>query len=147
MKVKDGDGDGHTWGIYYGTNVPRNGTYCAGVRYDSIQANEDWLISPAFNVPIDATAGSYNFWAKSMDPSYLETFEVQVSTDNGSSWISHGSIVDVPDTYTEYTLPIVLYAGQTIRLLLSVFLIKSFIFLLMTYYALQQPGAEVHRRL
>ena len=67
--------------------------------------NNDWLISPM----VSATSNQMSLWAKSYDPTMLETFEVLYSTTDRTvdAFKRIRVVADVPATWTKYdfTLP------------------------------------------
>ncbi len=113
--IKDLDGDENKWGIYTNSDeveVAYSGTKCAGVKYNSNGCN-DWLITPLLSLPAGEEI-EFSLWAKSQDPSYLESFDIQISTDGGENFTKVGSQTDISATYTKYTYDLSDYAGQNV---------------------------------
>jgi hypothetical protein len=84
--------------------------------YTSPAASNDWLVSP----PITITSTPNNFLlfeANSVDPNYLEGFQVKVSTtDTAVASFTNNilSVPAVPANVTEYAANLSSFAGQTI---------------------------------
>lgn len=110
--VIDRDGDGHQWTAYNSSSYAHSGNYSAAVQYNP-SGNDDWLITPAL---IPQTGDSFTFWARSHSSTYLEDFEVLVSTTTPEpdSFVRIDSVGGVPDSYTYYAYDLSSYAGETI---------------------------------
>jgi hypothetical protein len=143
----DGDG-GSTWGmtgytwpnVYYigsfmifnptQTEPALPATYDAhtGVKYascwdteTSMAPNDDWLFTPQLSA---TTYGEVSLWARSLNSQYgLEDFEIGVSTTDTTptSFAILQINNDAPITWTEYTLDISSYSGQSIYICVHVF--------------------------
>ncbi|MDR2928274.1 MAG: choice-of-anchor J domain-containing protein, partial [Cytophagaceae bacterium] len=77
--------------------------------------SDDWLILPKHFV---VEGSILKFYAKSLSGQFIERFKVGVSTTLASpeqfTFISEGDYVNVPDTWTEYTYDLSMYAGQEV---------------------------------
>jgi hypothetical protein len=87
--------------------------------YDPAGASNDWLISPAIQIP--AGFGASLTWAANSlgNNTYLEDYEVLISTTTNSSVDNFTQILDVPNevnTGNYRTLALDAYAGQTVYL-------------------------------
>lgn len=115
--VLDLDDDGNEWGFFENTaeaEVAYSGTICAGVKYNP-SGNNDWLITPLLTLPADEEI-EFSFWAKSQDPSYLESFDIQISTDGGENFTKVGNETDISASYTKYSYDLSEYAGQNLHI-------------------------------
>lgn len=115
--VIDGDEDGNKWGIYQNSSeveIAYSGTKCAGVKYNT-SGNNDWLITPLLTLPAGEEI-EFSFWAKSQDPAYLESFDIQISTDEGVSFTKIGYETDISASYTKYSYDLSGYAGQNVHI-------------------------------
>ena len=113
--VYDNDNDGHEWLGFY-TYDAHTGDYVARVYYD-YYGNDDWLITPL--LICDAlTADTLTFWAKSYSSSYLEDFDVRISTTDNQI-ASFGapvlSVTDTPYDWTEYKVELDSYDGDSVH--------------------------------
>lgn len=105
-------GDANTWGI---VASPRTGLNAAGIQYDSSTAHDDWLITPALAVTADETY--FGFWAKNGSASWLEQFNVKLSTTTNeiaSFTTTLASAVEPGATYTQYGYELDGYIGQNV---------------------------------
>jgi hypothetical protein len=150
----DGDG-GQTWGIngytwpninYIGsfmifnptmTEPPLGSSYDAhtGIKYATcwdtvteMAPNDDWLFTPLLSAD---TFDEVSLWARSLNSQYgLEDFEIGVSTtdtDPASFTILQVN-ENAPITWTEYTLDISSYTGQSIYIGIHVYSFDVFAF-------------------
>ncbi len=110
----DNDGDGNTWEIdatesYSGSNSIR-------VRWNAA-GNDDWLISDEINVQ---SGDSLVFYAKSHSTSFLEDFNVRLSTASRTDTADFSEtllqVTETPYAWTRYSLDLSSYAGQTVFL-------------------------------
>ncbi len=111
--VVDNDGDGNEWYAYYSPTYAYTGDYSAAVLYNS-SGNDDWLITPPLIV---ATNDSFTFWACSHSSSFLEDFNVKLSTttnDIDSFTVTLGSVTSTPDVYTYYAYDLSTYIDDTV---------------------------------
>jgi len=143
----DGDG-GSTWGMegYTWPNVWYVGSFMifnpsqtdpaldadypahTGAKYascwdaeTSMAPNDDWLFTPQLT---SSNYGEVSLWARSLNDQYgLEDFEIGVSTTDTSpsSFAILQTNNDVPISWTEYTLDISSYSGQSIYICVHVF--------------------------
>ncbi len=113
--VIDEDGDNKKWMIVTPLNGAHSGTYSAGVAYNSTQ-NNDWLISPGFEVSSNDV--EFEFYAKSR--SLLESFNVLISTTGNTIadfTDTIESVVDEPIEWTKHSYKLSDYGvtqGQTV---------------------------------
>lgn len=106
------NGDANAW-VQYST-TPHTGTYCAAIGY-SLSAHDDWLITPKLN--ITTTKSTISFWAKNGSSSWLEQFNVKVSTTgtDPSDFVDVIASNEEPSTtWTEYTYDLSSYNSQEI---------------------------------
>lgn len=85
------------WAAHSGSKYIVSG-YCE--RGGTSVQSDDWAISPRLN----GSAQAISFFAKSFDPSYLESFEVLASssTTNIDDFKSVGTGYEVPNAWTQY---------------------------------------------
>jgi hypothetical protein len=148
------DGDGSpTWGMsgYTWLNVGYTGSFMifnptqtepplssgydahTGTKYiscwDSITPpNDDWLFTPLLEAD---TFEQVSLWARSLNDLYgLEDFEIGVSTTDTepTSFVILQTYMDVPVTWTEYTVDISSYTGESIYIGIHVFSYDVFAF-------------------
>ena len=113
-KVVDNDGDGHQWEAFQ-TTAAHTGDYVARVHYNA-SGNDDWLITPQLSV---SAGDTFSFWARSYSSSYLEDFEVWLSTtgNNISNFtVQLDSVTDVPYAWTHYSYDLSTYDGMKVYL-------------------------------
>jgi hypothetical protein len=117
--VYDLDGDGYQWEAYdaSGQSPPypgaHSGSYVARVQYNA-SGNEDWLITPRL---AGAAGDTLKFWAASYSPTYLEDFEVRISTattDTGDFGAPVYSVAGHPNAWQEHKIPLDDYDGMEI---------------------------------
>ncbi len=116
----DLDQDGNGWGIYQqsvnpGFEIAHSGDFGAGIEYNPA-GNDDWLITPQLYLPADSSI-TFEFWANSQDPSYLEDFNVKVSAtgyepENYTNLIAE--VRNVPDDWTHYSYDLSAFAGDSV---------------------------------
>jgi hypothetical protein len=165
----DGDG-GQTWGMeevdwlneYYTgsymifnpiqTTPPLDSDYDAhtGVKYMScwdtetaMAPNDDWLFTPLL---AGENFDSVSFWARSLNDQYgLEDFEVGVSTfdTNPMSFEILQINYDVPATWTQYSLDISSYSGQSIYIGIHCFSFDVFALFIDDFEVLGSGGSDV----
>lgn len=164
----DGEG-GQTWGMegvdwpneYYTgsymifnptqTTPPLDETFNAhtGVKYmscwDTVTAmapNDDWLFTPQLAA---TTFDTVSLWARSLDDQYgLEDFEIGVSTtdtDPASFTILQVNN-DAPVTWTQYTVDISAYTGQSIYIAIHVFSYDVYAFFMDDFEVTGTGGTE-----
>ncbi|HWR62932.1 MAG TPA: choice-of-anchor J domain-containing protein [Candidatus Thermoplasmatota archaeon] len=164
----DGEG-GQTWGMegvdwpneYYTgsymifnptqTTPPLDNTFDAhtGVKYiscwDTVTAmapNDDWLFTPQLSA---TTYDSVSLWARSLDDQYgLEDFEIGVSTTDTdpTSFAVLQVNNDVPVAWTQYTLDISSYSGQSIYIGIHVFSYDVYAFFMDDFEVTGTGGSE-----
>lgn len=124
----DNDGDGYTWfaaSSFFQDPTANahnsNDAYCSA-SYDNptytALTPENWLITPALVIPADTTA-YISWWDAAQDGNYpAEYYELMVSTTgfNLSDFTSIWNITLSSNTWTERTVDLTEYAGQTIYL-------------------------------
>jgi len=110
--------------------------------------NNDWLILPQLRI---ADGVVFRFWAKSFSDQYeLERFKVGVSTTGTNpsdfTFISSGSYVVPPTTWTEYSYNLSSYAGQDVYLAINCVSHDSW-FLMIDDISVDIPGKGGSRQL
>ena len=113
--IIDNNGDNFQWEL---STYSYDGSYSMGMYYN-YYGNDDWLVTPALEVPANAETFDLSFWARSLDGSgyYFEDFNVLVSTSGNS--VSDftdvvGSMTETPAEWNEYSYDLSDYAGETI---------------------------------
>ena len=115
--VYDNDGDGYEWEAYDASSTTigaHSGSYVARIHYNYTTGCDDWLITPRLTV---AAGDTLKFWAASYSSSYLEDFNVLVSTTGdaiGDFTNTELSVTAQPNAWTEYKIDLAAYAGQNI---------------------------------
>ncbi|MCF1192913.1 choice-of-anchor J domain-containing protein [Mangrovimonas sp. AS39] len=108
-------GDSNTWFHHNSTTYANSGSKSMRITYSSA-AHEDYLITPAFTVT-DHVSDMISFWARNYSSSYVDEFDVLVST-TGNSEADFTEVLATnvgPGTsYTEYTYDLSAYVGETI---------------------------------
>jgi len=111
-RVRNQDLDTYQWEAY-STAEAHSGSYVARVHYNG-SGCDDWLIPPRLSV---VAGDSLKFWAKSYSATYLEDFEVRLSTTGHAAvdfTTQLDAITDTPYDWTEYRYDLGVYAGQEI---------------------------------
>ncbi|MEA3499555.1 MAG: PKD domain-containing protein, partial [Candidatus Marinimicrobia bacterium] len=118
----DNDGDGTHWGIYEEYDAPADtfahtGFRGAAVLYNSA-GNDDWFLTPKIGISAGTTV-EFSFWAHSYSASYLEDFNVKLSTSGktiSDFTVSLDAVTDVPTEWTQYTYDLSSYAGDSVTI-------------------------------
>jgi len=112
--VWDGDGDGHTWDWYSGSNYTHTGFYFTASRWNP-SGNDDWLITPPIPVLYENST-SFGLFARSISSSYPESLEVWVlGSQSPSDTMELVFASSLPDTlYYRITFGLDKYRGDTI---------------------------------
>ena len=113
------DGDAYTWTVASETSTGRDvaytGDYGQEVHYN-ITGNDDWLLSTPLDLT-DKDSASFSFWSRSHSSSFLESFNVKLSTtgtDIADFSVTLEEVTDVPNEWTQYTYDLSAYTGQTV---------------------------------
>ncbi len=108
-------GDANGWvGFIGGVANAHTGNQMAGITF-STPAHNDYLIAPKL-APV-AGNSSFSFWAKSYSASYLEQFNVKLSTTGTAAsdfTVTLASNITAPSVYTQYTYDLSVYNGQKV---------------------------------
>ncbi|MDD2550415.1 MAG: FISUMP domain-containing protein, partial [Bacteroidales bacterium] len=142
--VLDLDGDGNKWEFFENTaevEVAYSGVICAGVKYNP-NGNNDWLITPLLTLPAGEEI-EFSFWAKSQDPAYLESFDIQISTDEGVSFTKIGYETDISASYTKYSYDLSGYAGQNVHVAIVCVSVDKFYLLVDDIKCVVGSSAEI----
>ncbi len=121
----DGDNDGQTF-VVYASATAHGGTNVCRVHWNSV-GNNDWLVTPALQITNDYKV--VKFWAKSENSTYLEEFNVKLSTTTNavaSFTVNLQSVGNSPFTWTEYTYDLTPYIGQTVYLAVNCVSVDEF---------------------
>jgi hypothetical protein len=95
------------------------GTQAAQISYSSTNptANDDYLVTPQITV----TAGvndRITYFVKNQDPAYVEAYEVRLSTTTALPASAFSvvltPIANAPNTWTQFTLNLSAYVGQSV---------------------------------
>ncbi len=124
-KAIDGDGDGNNWFIIQESEgevieegeFTLNGYMASDSYSGQALTPNNWLLSPSFTLPSPCNL-SLVWYAKSQSASYLESFDVLLSTtgsDTANFTTMVASINQIPSQYTQYVYPLSTYAGQTVQ--------------------------------
>ncbi len=106
------DGDSNGWEA---STTAHTGSRAAEINYLDT-AHDDWLITPAISV-VAHTTDRISFWAKNHSSTYLDQFNVLLST-TGTAKSDFTVVLDTnvppPTTYTKYEYFLADYVGQTV---------------------------------
>jgi hypothetical protein len=111
--VINNDGGTYTWGAYDVGTEAYDGDYVAHQHWET--PCDDWLITPKL-IP-SAGHNNLSFWYMSSSSSWLEDFNVKLSTTGtnvADFTVDLGSITDAPNAWTEFTYDLSSYNGQEI---------------------------------
>ncbi len=111
-KVING-GDPNGWERY--TSGAYAGNACAAIGYHSTYAHNDWLITPKLR-PV-AGNSTFSFWAKNGGSTYIDLFNVKLSTtgNNESDFtVTLASNVGPGTVYSQYIYDLSAYIGQDV---------------------------------
>lgn len=108
----------NSWVIIPNSNTNVGNHAVSTSWYNPAGTSNDWLVSPEITVPASGSP-VLEFDAMAPDPQYPDGFKVYIST-TGSAVADFGttpalSIPAAPNTYTNYTINLSSYLGQTIR--------------------------------
>lgn len=112
-------GGANAWTVGTGVDInggAHSGTNAARLVFNAT-AHDDYLITPAITV----TAGvntRLSFWVKSRSTTFLEPYEVRLSTTNNTAATSFSVVLqasqDAPVTWTKKEFNLASYVGQTV---------------------------------
>lgn len=110
-------GDANTWyQTAPGSGLAHTGSNVARIDYNSSAAHDDYLILSQFTVSA-STTDRLSFWARNRSSSFLEEFNVLLST-TGNLATNFTTTLDTqvvaPITWQQYTYDLTPYIGQTI---------------------------------
>ncbi|MEM1513476.1 MAG: choice-of-anchor J domain-containing protein, partial [Candidatus Thermoplasmatota archaeon] len=123
--VINNDGDTYQWEAYNAGTGAHTGSWVARVHWNSA-GNDDWLITPHLSVK---AGDKFSFWAKSYSSSYLEDFEVWLSTAGNTIpefTVLLGTVHNVPYTWTYYEYDLSTYAGQQVYIAIRCISVNDF---------------------
>ncbi|MBW2960179.1 T9SS-dependent choice-of-anchor J family protein [Mesonia aestuariivivens] len=108
------EGDSNTWFVSNGN--AHSGTNYAQINYSSNAAHNDYLITAPFLVTAN-TSDELRFWARNYSNTYLEEFNLKIST-TGNSEVDFTETLEAnispSTTWTEYSYNISDYIGETV---------------------------------
>ncbi len=116
----DNDSDGNTWGVFEDPEAAHSGNKGVGVQWNP-NGNDDWLVTPQITLP-EADEITFTFWSRSYTSTYLEDFNIKLSTTGNSIAdfsVNLGSVTDAPDSWTLYEYDLSDYENQSIFLALQ----------------------------
>lgn len=94
-----------------------SGANAASIAYHSTIAHDDYFITPAITVA-EGVNTRLSFWIKSRSTSFLEPYQVVLSTTNNTSAAAFNIVVqpeiEAPATWTKNTFNLSDYVGQTV---------------------------------
>ncbi len=116
--VKDADGDGYNWGVFFSKN--NYDSHCGDgsvSSYSYVNAEavtpDNWLITPETEV---GKGYVFSFYAKAKDPqNFKEVFGVYISVDGGD-FTQLGSDYTTSAQWTEYRFDLSAYEGKAVKL-------------------------------
>ena len=119
--ISDADGDGYNWMAMYGSDYT---DYAHGgqgyIRSNSYQSSaalspDNWIFTNAVTIPADGTT-TLSFWIRAQDPNWpgdiVKVYVCTAQTATGAVEVSGD--IDAPAAYTEETIDLTAYAGQTV---------------------------------
>jgi hypothetical protein len=107
------DGDSKEWVAVNNSTNAHSGSWYASISWNG-SGNNDWLITPPL---IPASGDSIIFWARSRSSSFLEDFNVRLSTtgnDSADFTVMLEEVRGLPNVYTKFAYSLDAYAGDTI---------------------------------
>jgi len=99
-----------------GTGSANTGTQVARIDYNFSQNHDDYLVTPQINV-VDQSTDRLTLYAKSRSASYLEDFNILISTTGtnvGDFSIQLTPTITAPSTWNMYQFDLSAYEGQNI---------------------------------
>jgi hypothetical protein len=105
-------GDANTW--VSSTSTPHSGVNCARITY-SATAHNDWLITPQL-LPGPGN-NTISFWAKNYSLSYIDRFNVKLSTtgkNEADFTVTLASNIGPGTAWTQYSYNLSAYNGQAV---------------------------------
>lgn len=110
--VINGNADANSWSLN-GTTIPRSGQ-SAQLYTDSAASNNDYLVSPQFN--LGATPKRLKFWVRHYSNGEPDNLEVKISTGGKTipdftTTLLSLSTTQITTTYTEYIVDLTPYTG------------------------------------
>ncbi len=138
----DNDGDGNYWSIYENADAAHTGNFGVGVFFNS-NGNDDWFLTPQIDIP-EGTTATFSFWAHSYDATYLEDFNVKLSTSGTSIsdfTVSLDAVTDVPAEWTQYTYDLSEYASETIYLTVQCVSVDDFYLFVDDFLLVAESGS------
>lgn len=140
------DNDGDAWSIYNEDatyDVAHSGTSGVGVLFNP-SGNDDWLITPQMALPSTATNITFSLWARSHSDSWLEDFNVKLSTTgnalSGFS-VTLGSVTNASATWTQYTYDLTGYTGESVYLALQCVSVDDYYLFADDFLLIAEEGA------
>lgn len=111
-------GDENAWGISSAiVNGTHSGTNAAAIYYDYAENHDDYLITQAITVAAGVN-DRISFWVKSRSATYLEPYEVRLSTTNNSSAAAFSVVLQPEEEalaeWTKKEFDLSNYVGQTV---------------------------------
>ncbi|KMQ60024.1 hypothetical protein ACM46_17385 [Chryseobacterium angstadtii] len=109
------NGGPNGWDIRVPPDAAQSGTNVAGITYDDT-AHNDYLITKAINVQA-GISDRFSFYVKSGYSSFLENYEVLLSTTDqtsGAFTVVLQPTEKAPGVWTKKTISLSAYAGQTV---------------------------------
>ena len=110
--VINNDGNSNTFALY-STSYAHSGAKAMKVGYNSV-GNDDWLITPKLSV---SSGDSIVFWARSGSASWLEDFNVKLSTTDATVaafTVTLGAVTSAPSSYVRHAYALESYAGDSV---------------------------------
>jgi len=112
--IWDVNEDANTWGLINNTFGPHTGDWALGISYVALASNDDWVISPWYEIQ---AGDKLSFYTKTQDPLYPEAGKVLISTTGNTPAAFTTTLLDlpaIPAVYTGYELPLEDYMGMTV---------------------------------
>lgn len=123
------DGDTKQFVAYNaGTANAHDGLWVAQVGYN-LAGNDDWLVTPQLN--INASNSLLKFWARSTSTTWYEDFNVKLSTSGNqveNFTVNIASYTQIPNAWTEYSVDLSAYIGQSVYLGIQVVSVNELTF-------------------
>jgi len=110
------DGDTKEFIAYNAGTAAQEGSWVAQVSWNAA-GNNDWLVTPQINVTAENKV--VKFWARSTSSTYLEDFNVKLSTTGNAVadfTVNLASYLQIANEWTEYTVDLTTYVGSTVYL-------------------------------
>ena len=121
--ISNANNDNVTWALFSeassgGADLAFSGDLSLGITFVATNYNNDWLITDEYELPTNS-AYLFEFMARSFNASFLEEFNVLISTEGANSYDNFEliqAVIDCPFNWTNFAYDLTSYAGQSITI-------------------------------